>query len=158
GPVYSMRIWMDPDRMQALGITATDVATAIQAQNTQASAGQIGSPPAVSGQQRQLTIMAQGRLASAAEFENIVLRTNANGAIVRLRDVARVELGAQSYDTQSTFNGQPSATLMIYQSPDANALAVSSAVRAELERLSAQFPRDIAYSVVFDTTQFVNAT
>jgi hydrophobe/amphiphile efflux-1 (HAE1) family protein len=158
GPVYSMRIWMNPDRMQALGVTAADLAVAIQAQNAQASAGQLGSPPTQSGQQLQLTIMARGRLADVQEFENIIVRTNPNGAIVRMRDVARVELGAQSYDSKSKFNGQPSATVVVYQSPEANALAVSNAVRAEIERLSGQFPEDLAYTVVFDTTSFVTAT
>lgn len=158
GPIYSMRIWMNPDRMQSLGVTAADLSTAIQAQNAQASAGLLGSPPTTVGQQLQLTVMARGRLASAEEFGNIVVRTNADGAIVRLRDVARVELGAQSYDTNSTFNGQPSATMILYQSPDANALAVAAAVRAELQRLSTQFPDDVAYSVVLDTTSFVTET
>ncbi|CCE97359.1 putative Acr/RND family efflux transmembrane transporter [Sinorhizobium fredii HH103] len=158
GPSYSMRIWMNPDQMQALGITAADLASAIQAQNAQASAGQLGSPPAASGQQLQLTIMAQGRLATEEDFANIIVRTNADGAIVRLRDVARVELGAQSYDTTSSFNGQPSATVVVYQSSDANALAVSRAVLSELDRLSRQFPEDVAYAVVFDTTAFITET
>jgi len=158
GPVYSMRIWMDPDRMQALGITASDLTAAIRAQNAQASAGLIGSAPAQPGQQLQMTVMARGRLVSAEEFGDIVVRTNADGAIVRLRDVSRVELGAQSYDTSSRFNGQPSATLVVHQSPDANALAVSRSVRDEIRRLSAQFPEDLAYTVVFDTTDFVSAT
>jgi hydrophobe/amphiphile efflux-1 (HAE1) family protein len=158
GPLYSMRIWMDPDRMRAFNITAADLTAAIRAQNAQASAGLIGSAPVPSGQQLQLTIMARGRLVTAQEFEDIVLRTNANGAIVRLRDVARAELGAQSYDTQSRFNGRPAAILMVYQSSDANALAVSSAVQAELKRLSSQFPQDVAYSIVFDTTSFVAET
>lgn len=158
GPVYSMRIWMNPDRMQALGITAADLTAAIQSQNALASAGVVGSTPAPQGQQLQMTVMARGRLTSPEEFGNIVVRTNADGAIVRLRDVARTELGAQSYDSSSNFNGRPSATLVIYQSPDANALAVSRAVEAELTRLSAQFPDDMAYSVVFDTTSFVSAT
>jgi len=127
GPVYSMRVWMNPDRMQALGVTASDLTAAIQGQNAQASAGQLGSPPSPTGQQLQLTVQAQGRLADATEFGNIIVRTNRDGAIVRLRDVARVELGAQSYDTASTLNGQPSATVVVYQSPDANALAVSAA-------------------------------
>lgn len=158
GPVYGMRIWMNPDRMQALGVTAEDMAAVIQAQNAQASAGQIGSPPAAEGQQQQLTIMAQGRLASAEEFEDIVVRTNADGAIVRLRDVARVELGAQSYDIRSKFNGRSSATIVVYQSSDANALAVSRAVRAEVARLAALFPDDVAYEVAFDSTIFVTET
>lgn len=158
GPAYSMRIWMNPDRMEALGVTAADLGAAIQAQNAQASAGQIGSPPISDGQQLQLTILAKGRLSDPSEFGNIVVRTNSDGAIVRLRDVARVELGAQSYDTVSTFNGRPSATIVLYQSADANALSVSQAARAELERLQQQFPEDIAYTVVFDTTSFLNAT
>jgi hydrophobe/amphiphile efflux-1 (HAE1) family protein len=158
GPSYSMRIWMNPDRMQALGLTAADLTSAIQAQNAQASAGQLGSPPATSGQQLQLTIMAQGRLATEEDFSNIIVRTNTDGALVRLRDVARVELGAQSYDTASTFNGQPSATVVVYQSADANALAVSRAVLSELDRLSRQFPEDMAYAIVFDTTAFITET
>ncbi|MBS7700325.1 MULTISPECIES: multidrug efflux RND transporter permease subunit [unclassified Chelatococcus] len=158
GPLYSMRIWMDPDRMQALSITAADLTAAIQSQNAQASAGSIGSAPSVPGQQMQLTVTALGRLASAAEFANIVIRTNRDGAIVRLRDVARVELGAQSFDTTSTLNGRPSATVMIYQSPDANALTVANAVRAQLQTLSARFPDDVAYTLVFDTTSFLTET
>ncbi|RVG74776.1 efflux RND transporter permease subunit [Sinorhizobium meliloti] len=158
GPSYSMRIWMNPDRMQALGLTAADLTSAIQAQNAQASAGQLGSPPATSGQQLQLTIMAQGRLATEEDFSNIIVRTNTEGALVRLRDVARVELGAQSYDTASTFNGQPSATVVVYQSAEANALAVSRAVLSELHRLSRQFPEGLAYAIVFDTTAFITET
>ncbi|MCZ7482909.1 multidrug efflux RND transporter permease subunit [Rhizobium rhizogenes] len=158
GPTYSMRIWMMPDRMEALGITAADLTAAIRAQNAQASAGQIGSPPAMSGQQLQLTVMARGRLANEAEFGDIIVRSNRDGGVVRLRDVARVELGAQSYDTASTLNGHPSATVVVYQSSDANALAVSNAVLGELERLSTQFPDDVAYTMVFDTTSFVRET
>ncbi|AOF94401.1 multidrug efflux RND transporter permease subunit [Sinorhizobium sp. RAC02] len=158
GPTYSMRIWMNPDRMEALGITAADISAAIRAQNAQASAGQIGSPPAMTGQQLQLTVTARGRLASEAEFGDIIVRSNRDGGVVRLRDVARVELGAQSYDTASTLNGHPSATVVVYQSSDANALAVSTAVLAELERLSTQFPDDVAYTLVFDTTSFVRET
>lgn len=158
GPTYSMRIWMMPDRMEALGITAGDLTAAIQAQNAQASAGQIGSPPTMSGQQLQLTVMARGRLANEAEFGDIIVHSNRDGGVVRLRDIARVELGAQSYDTASTLNGRPSATVVVYQSSDANALAVSNAVLGELERLSTQFPDDVAYTMVFDTTSFVRET
>ena len=158
GPAYSMRIWMNPDRMQALGVTATDLTAAIQAQNVQASAGQLGSPPSPTGQQLQLTVMARGRLADANGFGNIIIRTNKDGAIVHLRDVARIELGAQSYDTASTLNGRPSATVVVYQSTDANALAVSNAVLGELHTLSKEFPDDLAYTVVFDTTAFVRQT
>ncbi|WNV12824.1 multidrug efflux RND transporter permease subunit [Tardiphaga sp. 709] len=158
GPAYSMRIWMNPDRMTALGITAADLMSAVKAQNAQASVGQIGSAPAQKGQQLQLTITARGRLATPREFENVVVRTNSDGAIVRIRDVARVELGAESYGTQSRFNGLPSATLVVYQAPDANALAVAQTIRAELTRISASFPEDLAYRVVFDNTSFVIET
>ncbi|UFN49614.1 efflux RND transporter permease subunit [Roseomonas sp. OT10] len=158
GPAYSMRVWMDPDRMQALGLTAADIMAAIRSHNAQASAGLIGSAPAPAGQELQLTIMARGRLETPEEFGEIVLRTNADGAIVSLRDVARIELGAQSYDIRSRFDGQPSATVVIYASPDANALNVAGAVRAELERASGQFPDDLAQTVVFDTTAFVSET
>ncbi|MDE1996235.1 MAG: efflux RND transporter permease subunit, partial [Rhizobiaceae bacterium] len=121
-------------------------------------AGQLGSPPSPNGQQLQLTVMARGRLADASEFGDIIIRTNKDGAIVHLRDVARVELGAESYDTTSTLNGKPSATVVVYQSADANALAVSNAVLGELQTLSKQFPDDVAYTVVFDTTSFVRQT
>jgi hydrophobe/amphiphile efflux-1 (HAE1) family protein len=158
GPTYSMRIWMNPDRMQALNVTAADLAAAVRDQNAQASAGQLGSPPTPTGQQLQLTVMAQGRLANETEFGNIIVRTNRDGATVRVKDVARVELGAQSYDTASTLNGRPSATVVVFQSPDANALSVSNAVLSELETLSQQFPDDVAYTLVFDTTSFVRET
>lgn len=158
GPTYSMRIWMDPDRMQALDITSADLMDAVRSQNAQASAGQIGAPPSLPTQQLQLSVVATGRLASAEAFGDIIVKTNANGAIVRLRDVARVELGAQTYDTRSELNGRPSATVVVYQAPEANALAVSRAVRAELARLAASFPEDITATVVFDTTSFVSET
>ncbi|HEU5019787.1 MAG TPA: multidrug efflux RND transporter permease subunit [Pseudolabrys sp.] len=155
---YSMRIWMNPTRMNQLGITAQDIIGAIQQQNVQASAGVIGGAPVGPNQQQQLTIVAHGQLQTPAEFGNIVLRTNPNGAVVRIRDVATVELGAQSYSAEARLDGRPSATIIIYQAPDANALSVSSAVQAELQELSKRFPNDIKYTVVFDTTKFVTAT
>ena len=155
---YSMRIWMNPTRMNQLGITADDIVTAVRAQSVQASAGAIGANPIGSNQQQELTIVAHGRLATPQEFANIVLRTNPNGATVRISDVARVELGAQSYSAESKLNGKPSATIIVYQAPDANALSVSNAVRAELDRLSPRFPQDLTYAIVFDTTKFVTAT
>lgn len=155
---YSMRIWLDPERMTALGITAGDISAAIQQQNLQASAGQIGAPPAGNGQQQQLTIIARGRLQSAAEFEDIIIRTNADGAVVRVRDIGRVELGAQTYDVQAQLNGFPSAFVVIYQAPGANALNVARGVRAELDRLAQRFPDDLTYIATYDTTAFVSAT
>lgn len=158
GMDYSMRIWMNPDRMNVLGITAADVIAAIRQQNLQASAGQIGAPPIGTDQQQQLTILAKGRLQNPSEFENIIVRTNPLGAVVRIKDIATVELGAQSYDAESKRNGAPSALVVIYQSPGANALRVATAVRAELVRLSQRFPDDMTYDVTFDTTSFVSAT
>jgi multidrug efflux pump len=155
---YSMRIWMNPTRMNQLGITADDIISAIQAQSVQASAGTIGAPPTIPGQQQELIIVAHGRLQTPAQFGNIVLKTNPNGATVRIHDVADVELGAQSYSAEAKLNGRPSATIIIYQAPDANALSVSNAVRAEIEHLSKSFPEDLTYSIVFDTTAFVTAT
>jgi multidrug efflux pump len=158
GLEYSMRIWMNPERMNALGITADDISTAIGEQNLLASAGQIGAPPAGSDQQQQLTLVARGRLQTPEQFENIIIRTNSLGAVVRVKDVARVELGAQSYDARSKLNGKPSAFVVVYLAPGANALNVARGVRAELERLAQRFPEDIAYETTFDTTAFVYAT
>ena len=155
---YAMRVWMDPNRMAALGIAATDVVSAIENQNLQASAGQIGAPPAPNNQQQQLTIVARGRLDDPKQFADIIVRTNPDGGIVRLSDIGRVELGAQSYSSTSKLDGNPAATLVVYQSPDANALDVSNSVRAELKQLSARFPEGMDYTIVFDTTQFVSLT
>lgn len=155
---YSMRVWMDPNRMAALGIAAADVVEAIENQNLQASAGQIGAPPVPASQQQQLTILARGRLDDPKQFADIIVRTNPNGGLVRLGDIGRVELGAQSYSSTSKLDGNPAATLVVYQAPDANALDVAKAVRAELERLSGRFPEGLDYAVVFDTTGFVSAT
>ena len=155
---YSMRVWMDPNRMAALGIAAADVIEAIENQNLQASAGQIGAPPVPENQQQQLTILARGRLDDPKQFADIIVRTNPNGGLVRLGDIGRVELGAQSYSSSSKLDGNPAATLVVYQAPDANALDVAKAVRAELEHLSGRFPEGLDYAVVFDTTGFVSAT
>jgi hydrophobe/amphiphile efflux-1 (HAE1) family protein len=137
---------------------AADITNAIQQQNLQASAGQIGAPPIGDKQQQQLTILARGRLQDVREFENVIVRTNALGATVRVKDVARVELGAQTYDSQAQLNGAPSAFVVIYQAPGANALSVAKGVRAELDRLAQRFPEDLAYTTTFDTTAFVSAT
>lgn len=155
---YGMRVWMDPDKMNALGLTAADVITAIQQQNIQASAGQIGAPPAPEGQQQQLTIVAQGRLNDPEEFADVVVRTNANGAVVRIRDIGRVELGAQQYNASSTLNGAPSATLAVYQAPSANALAVADSVRALVDQMHTRLPSGLESRIVYDTTRFVTAT
>ncbi|MGE0258391.1 MAG: efflux RND transporter permease subunit [Alphaproteobacteria bacterium] len=156
---YAMRIWLDPVRMTALGITAGDVTGAIASQNIQAAAGQIGQPPNPPGaqQEQQLTVIAPGRLSDPQQFADIVVRTNPNGGVVRIRDVARVELAAQQYANSSALDGQPSATLAVYQAPDANALAVARAIEQRMRELSAGFPPDLQYKIVYNATNFVSA-
>ncbi|MFC0220202.1 efflux RND transporter permease subunit [Pseudochelatococcus lubricantis] len=155
---FSMRIWMDPVRMTALEITPDDVAAAIQAQNMQASIGQVGAPPTQDDVRIQYTLVAKGRLEDAAAFENIVVRNGDNGALVRLRDIARVELGAQSYATSVRVNGAPGAMLVINQEPGANAIGTADAVKAELARLAPRFPTGLSYEAVYDSTLFVRAS
>lgn len=155
---YSMRIWLRPDRMNALNITTDDVAQALREQNVQGAAGQVGPPPVFNGQQQTLTINGLGRLNEAASFGEIILRRGAQGQLVRLADVATIELGARSYSSGAQLNGKASAYLGIYPTPTANALQVASAVRAELNRLHTRFPADLTWEVKFDTTRFVAAT
>lgn len=155
---YGMRIWLDPDKLANLGMAPADFISAVRDQNIQVAAGQIGAPPVPEGQQFQYTIKAKGRLSTAEDFENIVLRTGANGAIVRIGDVARVQRGAQSYSVSGEFNGKPSTVLAIYQAPGANAIAVAEGVVSRLEELSQAFPDDVAYQIPFDTTDFVQTS
>ena len=131
---------------------------AIQQQNVQAGAGLIGAAPIPDDQVLQYSITALGRLTSTDQFGDIILRTNADGGIVRVRDIARVELGAQSYVSTSQLNGKPAATMAVYQSPGSNALGVAQAVKAELEALKSRFPDDVSYQVIYDSTDFVRAT
>jgi hydrophobe/amphiphile efflux-1 (HAE1) family protein len=154
---YSMRIWMDPERLTARGLTADDVITAIRGQNIQAAVGSIGTSPADTNQQLQYTLRARGRLDNPKDFENIIVRSNDQGGLVRIRDVARVELGAKSYLTRSIFNGQASLAIGIYRSSNANALDTMKAVRAELKHLAERQPSDIQYDVFYDTTKYVSA-
>jgi hydrophobe/amphiphile efflux-1 (HAE1) family protein len=154
---YSLRIWMDPERLTALGLTADDVISAIRSQNIQASVGSVGQEPVDLGQQVQYTLRAKGRLTEVEEFENIVIRSNSQGGIVRVRDIARVELAAKIYGSESALNGFPAATLAVYQSTEANALETMAAVKAELGRLGDRMPEDIEYRVILDSTQYVSA-
>jgi len=154
---YSMRIWMNPERLTARGLTADDVILAIRQQNIQAAVGSIGTAPAESGQQVQYTLRAKGRLNNPVDFENIIVRSNDQGGLVRVRDVARVELGAKSYLTRSIFNGQASLAIGIYRSSNANALETMKAVRAELKDLAERQPSDLQYDVFYDTTKYVSA-
>ncbi|MDO9501495.1 efflux RND transporter permease subunit [Falsiroseomonas sp.] len=155
---YAMRIWLDPNRMAMLGLTPDDVAAAVMRQNVQASLGQAGGMPAPPGQQEQYSIIAEGRLPDAASFGDIIIRSGADGAILRIRDIARTELGAQSYMANARFRGQPATMMTLAQSPGANALDTADAVRAEIERLARDFPEGMAYAVIYDATAFVRAT
>ncbi len=155
---YSMRVWLNPDQLTSLGLTADDVNSAIREQNVQVAAGKIGASPAVPGTQFEYNLKTLGRLSSPEEFGNIIVRVGENGAVVRVRDVARVELGSKTYDSRGGFNGQPAVVLAIYQLPDANALDVADAVIDEMERLATSFPDDVEYHIAYDTTRFVRAS
>ena len=152
---YSMRIWLDPDRMARLGVTAADVARVVREQNVIAPAGNVGVPPVPQGQQMQYTVFVKGRLTEVAEFENIVIRESGNGQVVRLKDLARVELGAADYSIYTETNGVPSVALGILLQPDANALDTAKAVQQVLDEQSARFPPGIKYEVPYTTTPFV---
>ncbi len=159
GPLdYSLRVWLDPAKLAAFSLIPADVAAAIKAQNTPAALGTIGGAPVAADQRSVFTVKTTGRLDSLDEFNNIVLKTNPNGSLVRIRDVARVELGANSSDRYSRFNGAPTAAIGIYQSPGANAVDVTKAVRETMDNLAKRFPNDLAYGVFFDTTVFVTST
>ena len=159
GPLdYSLRIWLDPDRLTERGLTPNDVIQAVQNQNVQAALGRVGAAPVTSDQQVQINIKTKGRLVRPEEFAAIVLRANPDGSVVRLSDVARVEIGARSQDRFSRYNGAPAAAIGIYQSPGSNAVDVAKQVRDTMNALSARFPNDLAYTVFFDATVFVTAT
>jgi HAE1 family hydrophobic/amphiphilic exporter-1 len=157
---YAMRVWLDPNLMQARGLTPQDVISAIQQQSQEVTAGVVGMPPAPSSQDFQYTININGRLNDAPDFENIIVKVdNANGGqITRVRDVGRVELGAQTYSQTFTLNGKPAAGIGIFQLPQANAITVANEVRDRMEVLSKNFPPGLVYSIPFDTTMFVNAS
>ncbi len=152
---YSMRIWFDTQRLDNLQLTPSDVISAIQAQNLIAPVGRIGARPISNGQQFQLNIQTQGRLTTPEQFGNIVLRANPDGSLLRIKDVARVELGAQNQDIEARFNGKPAVAIGIYLTPGANAVATAKLVRANMERLSQRFPTGLKYLVNYDTTTFV---
>ena len=158
GGAYAMRIWLDPGKLEAYRLTPSDVAAAVQAQNTQISAGQLGSTPSAPGQQLNATITAQSRLSTPEEFRRILLRTDPDGSMVRLSDVARVELGAASYDTVSRFNTKTATGLAIMMAAGANALDTAEAVRAKLHELEGFFPAGMKAVVPYDVTPFVQVS
>jgi HAE1 family hydrophobic/amphiphilic exporter-1 len=152
---YSMRLWLDPVRMAGRALTATDVVSALSEQNVEVAAGQVGQQPAIAGQQYQVSVRAVGRLSEPAQFDNIILKTNADGTLVRLKDVGHAELGAESYANDVLFNGQPAIGIAVTQLSTANALDVDRRAIAELDRLSKNFPPGMHYNVAFDTTDAV---
>ena len=152
---YSMRLWLNPEKMSKLNLTASDVVSAIQQQNAQVAAGQIGQPPVPDGQVFQYTMTTLGRLTDVDQFGDMTLKTDAEGRIVHLRDVANIELGAQGYDQTCTLDGKPSVALSIYQLPGTNALTTANKVREKMEELKERFPEGLEYSIVYDTTPFI---
>jgi len=153
---YGMRIWLDPDRLKARGLTAVDVVRALQEQNVQVAAGVIGQPPAPQGLAFQYTVTTLGRLEHPEEFENVIVRADGN-RVVRLRDVARVELGARAYDTLGRIDGVPSALVVVYQSPDGNSVQVAAALRQLMDEVRKELPAGIAIETIYDTSDFVVA-
>jgi multidrug efflux pump len=152
---YSMRVWLDPEKVAARDLNAGDVVNAIREQNVQVSAGVIGGPPQYGQSTLQLSVNASGRLDTVEDFGEIVIKTGTDGAITRLRDVGRVELGASSYSMRSLLDGRDSAAIVIYETPGANSIAVSNSVRDKMEELAQNFPDGVTWSVVYDPTVFV---
>jgi HAE1 family hydrophobic/amphiphilic exporter-1 len=155
---YSMRIWLDPEKLKARNLNASDVVQSLQQQSQEVAAGQVGMPPTPPGVDFQLTIQLQGRLEDISQYQDVIVKTGDNGEITRLRDVGRVELGAQTYSQDFSLDGKQAAGIGIYQSPGANALQVEHAVKAKMQDLARAFPQGLTYSVPFDTTVFVNTS
>ncbi|TIS51774.1 efflux RND transporter permease subunit [Mesorhizobium sp.] len=155
GSGYAMRIWLDPDKLAQYALMPSDVATAIEAQNTQVSAGQLGGLPARKGQQLNATVTAKSRLQTAEQFRSIILKSNTDGSLVRLNDVAKVEIGAESYTTAAFYNGKPAAGVAVNLATGANAISTAEAVRATIDRLGSTFPQGVEVVYPYDTSPFV---
>jgi len=155
GTEYSMRIWLQPAKLNAYNLAPADVANALRAQNVQLATGELGQAPAGTGQQFNAVIVTRGRLSSPEEFGNVIIRAKADGSAVRVKDVARVELGAQDYNIFARLDGQPAAAIAVRVAPDGNALEVAKAVKAKMAELSTYFPKGIAWTVPYDTSRFV---
>src|SRR5689334_721350 len=153
---YSMRVWLDPNKLQARNLMPQDVISAIQQQSQQVTAGQVGAPPAPAGQAFQYTLNVSGRLDDTTEFENVIVKTGNSGDVTRVRDVGWVELGAQTYSQIFSLNNKPATGIGVFQSPGANALEVEQAVKKKMEALAKAFPQDVVYDTPFDTTKFVS--
>ncbi|OEC52427.1 MULTISPECIES: efflux RND transporter permease subunit [Pseudomonas] len=155
---YSLRVWLDPNKVASRNLTATDVVNAIREQNRQVAAGALGAPPSDAGNSFQLSINTQGRLVTEEEFENIIIRAGDDGEITRLRDIARVELGSNQYALRSLLNNQPAVAIPVFQRPGSNAIAISDAVRARMAELKQGFPQGMDYEIVYDPTIFVRGS
>ncbi len=152
---YAMRLWVKPDQLAKLGMTVTDIVNAVQAQNTVNPAGQVGGEPALANQQFTYSVLAQGRLTSPEQFENVIVREAPDGGIVRVRDVARVELGAQDYSIVSRLNGKPAIVIPVYQLPGSNAVQTAAGVRKLMAEMKQRFPQDMDYAISLDQTSAV---
>src|SRR6266446_526926 len=152
---YSMRIWLDPDKLASLNMTASDAVQALREQNVQVAAGIIGQPPTPSGNALQLSVTTQGRLLQPEQFGDIIIKTGANGRMTRLRDIARIELGARDYSANSYLDGKPAMAIAVLQRPGSNALATANAVRSTMAELSKNFPQGLEYRIVYDPTVFI---
>ncbi len=155
---YGMRIWLDPNKMEHNNLTTNEVVSALKNQNVQVAAGRLGQEPAPEGQIFDFNISTLGRLVDPVQFEDIIVKTGQGGSIVRIKDVGRVELGGKNYDTTSYFKGLPSATIIVYQSPGSNALNVADSVRSLMAQLKKDFPADMDYRIIYDTSDFVRAS
>jgi multidrug efflux pump len=155
GQDYSMRVWLDPDKLQSRNLTAGDVIRVLREQNVQVAAGQIGRPPVPRGQDFQYTLSTLGRLVEAEQFADIILKTGTNGEVTHLKDVARTELGAKSQDESLTLDGKPSVGLAIFQLPGSNALDTADRIKAKMRELETRFPKGLRYAIVYDTTPFI---
>jgi len=155
---YSLRVWLDPNKVAQRNLTATDVVNAIREQNRQVAAGALGAPPAPGATDFQLSINTQGRLVDEEEFENIIVRAGADGEITRLKDIARIELGSSQYALRSLLNNQPAVAIPIFQRPGSNAIAISDLVRERMAELKQSFPQGVDYEIVYDPTIFVRGS
>ena len=155
---YSMRVWLDPEKIAERGLSASDVVTAIRNENVEAAGGALGATPTAEGVRTQLTVNVRGRLRNTEEFENIIVRTASDGAITRLKDVARVELGSAEYAVRSLMDNQPAAALFVLQAPGSNTVEIGRQVRVVMDELKRTMPAGVDYRIVFDPTQFVVAS
>src|SRR5690606_14117064 len=156
GSEQAMRVWIDPTKLEGFKLSSGEVIAAIRAQNAQVASGAIGDLPGIAGQGITATVTVRGQLSTPAEFGNIILRANTDGGTVRLKDVARIEIGGQSYATTARLNGQPAAGIGVQLSPTGNALSAAKAVRAKMDELAQYFPEGMSYSIPYDSANFVS--